>query len=99
ELKRAQGLYCESLTMRRDLGDRQGIVLTLIGLGHLAHRQHLDERATRLLAAGSTLGEEIGGGLPASGLAEHERIMHEIRQSLGEPRYTAAWTDGAAMSM
>ncbi len=99
ELERAQDLYRASLATRRDLGDRQGIVLTLLGLGHLAHRQDLDLRAAHLLAAGAVLGGQLGVALPSSGLAEHERIIQEIHQALGDQQYAAAWAAGAAMTM
>jgi predicted ATPase/transcriptional regulator with XRE-family HTH domain len=97
ELERAQGLYRASLALRRDLGDRHGIVLTLLGLGHLAHRQGLDERAARLLAAAAALGEQIGVALPSSGLVEHERIIQEIQQALGEQHCAAVWAEAEVM--
>ena len=99
ELEQAQGLYRDSLSLRRDLADRQGIVLTLLGLGHLAHRRGQDERAAQLLAAGSALGRQIGVALPPSGLAEHERILQDVEQALGEQQYAAAWEQGETMSI
>jgi predicted ATPase/transcriptional regulator with XRE-family HTH domain len=99
ELERARGLYCTSLAMRRDLGDRHGIVLTLLGLGHLAHRQGQDDRAARLLAVSAALGDQIGVALPSSGLAEHQSIVREIQQALGEKQWAAAWAEAEVMSI
>lgn len=74
-------------------------MLTLLGLGHLAHRQDRAEEAARLLGAGTALGEEIGLAFPASGLAEHEQILQAVRQHLGEQSFAAAWAAGAALGM
>ena len=37
--------------------------------------------------------------LPASGLAEHESIIKEIHQTLGEQQYAAARAEAEAMSI
>lgn len=95
---RAAGLHLESLFLFRDVGDNGGIADSLEGLALLARTQERWDRAARLFGAGAALREPRGAPLQPSDRAYFEREVSIVRAQLGELAWTAAWTEGRAMT-
>src|SRR5207248_2474102 len=91
-------LHEESLSMRRQIGDRQGIAYSLEGFANLDSRRR-PERATRLWGAAQRLREEMDAPLPASERQRQERDEAAAREALGEKAFPAAWAEGGALSL
>jgi tetratricopeptide (TPR) repeat protein len=99
DFERAGQYYRESLILRRDLGDRQGIWFTVHAVGFLAQQQGDVERATRLLAAAAAMGQQLGVTPPAHDQARYDQTVKEVRQSLGEAAFITSWAAGQAMTL
>ncbi len=95
----AHGLYHESLTINRELGDAWGLAYLLEDTGALAAREGHAARAYRLVGAAAALRETIGAPRSASEQTQLERNLEPARQVLGEADQAQAQAEGHAMSM
>jgi hypothetical protein len=109
----AHSLYRESLTIRREIGDRYGITVCLVGLGAVAVRaaadkqEHPDsrwdleqlERGVRLLGAADALSNVIGAPLMADECRVYQQGLAIARDAMDEAAFAKAWAEGRAMSM
>jgi non-specific serine/threonine protein kinase len=98
DLEQAAASYAEGLGLRRELGDREQIVTTLERLAALVAARGNAARAARFVGAAAALREVAGAPLPPVDRAEHERLVVDLRQRLGEAAYQAAWNDGRRLS-
>jgi hypothetical protein len=89
----------ESITLRRGLGDKRGIALSLDTYSILALNQGQAKRAARLLGAADALREAIGTALSPAQLATHTLDVARVRSALGDDRFAAAWAEGRAMTL
>jgi hypothetical protein len=96
---RATGYLCESLAVRRELGERLGIAECLEGLAAVADGTGQPDRAARLLGAAGTLREAIGAPLPPVDRPAHEAAVQATRGLLGEAAFAAAWAAGRALPL
>jgi class 3 adenylate cyclase len=94
----ARALHEESLTICREIGDRQGIVKNLEGLAALAVTQAQPECAARLFGTAESIREAFHFPLPTADGAEHERFVAAVRAALGEEAFATAWAEGRAMT-
>jgi non-specific serine/threonine protein kinase len=94
----ARAFLEESLTIQREIGNRGGSAFSLESLAALASAQEQPEQAARLWGAAERLREEIGAPLPPNEREEYDHKVSEARAALGEEAFTAAWTEGRAMS-
>jgi hypothetical protein len=99
DIARACHSYRESLTLRRELGDRDGAAWTLRGLGYLAHQRGDEVCAARMLAAAAALAAQLGSGIAAHQREFHAQQIAEIRARLGEAAFTTASEEGQALSL
>ncbi|HLV79403.1 MAG TPA: tetratricopeptide repeat protein, partial [Chthonomonadaceae bacterium] len=95
---KARVLLGESLEIRRDIGDNQGIACSLENLAELATGQGQAERAARLCAAAEALREAIACPLPPKDREEMDRIVAATQTALGEPAFSAAWSEGRSLT-
>ncbi|MGH3433633.1 MAG: hypothetical protein ACRDQB_12440, partial [Thermocrispum sp.] len=86
----------ESLRIHHELGDRWRMtsVLDALAATDLARGDALP--AVRLLAAATTLREEIGTPVPPVERQDRERSEAHARAALGLKRYDGAWRAGSA---
>jgi hypothetical protein len=92
-------LLDESLSLCRDMGDRQGIARALEGFGQLACVRGQAETALRLVGAADAI--RIAIGVPLSPL-ERDRLEHRarpVREALGDSTSQAAWAAGQNLSL
>jgi hypothetical protein len=90
--------YCESLVIRRELGDRLGVAGSLEGLAAAERAQGDPEQAVRMLGAAAALREAIGSPLPPGARPAYDEQVAALRASLGEAAYCAAWGAGRALT-
>ncbi len=94
-------LLRDALALRWELGDKRGIVSELMELGVLLGAQRQSVRAARLLGAAEALGEAIGAPLSPSerAVADYDRYVALLTADLGPEAFTAALTEGRAMTL
>ena len=97
--ERALALHRESLLLWSKMGTSRGVAESLEGLGALALAQGNPPRATRCYAAAEAIRQAIGAPRPPRRRAPYERDLATLRRSLGEDAFTAAWTEGQAMTL
>ena len=101
EYQDAASLYCESLALRRDLGDRRSIatcIERLAGLAASAAGPSL-ERAARLFGAAEALRESLGAPLSPAERGEYQRLVDLTRAGMETAAFAAAWAEGRALSL
>jgi tetratricopeptide (TPR) repeat protein len=74
-------------------------VLCLAGLAGLASVRGEPERAARLFGAVSVLREANAAGMPEVDRIEHDYNLAILRSMLDDDTFTAAWSEGRAMTM
>jgi hypothetical protein len=94
----ARALHAESLTRWHDLGNSRGVAIGLEGLAEVAAAGGEWERSARLLGAEATLWNALGAAEYPTIRADREQCRLRVRASLGEARFAAIWSEGAAMS-
>ncbi|HEV8129888.1 MAG TPA: tetratricopeptide repeat protein [Acidobacteriota bacterium] len=95
----ARSLYEESLVLYKQLGDRRGIAHLLEGFAGLAAAKRQATRALRLSSAAAMVRRAVGATLSASEEAALQHKLEKIRQGLSNSASTAAWNEGANMSL
>ena len=98
DYEQAASLLKESLTLRKQTGDRHGMIESLNGLAEIAVAQGQLVRAARLFAAAETLREAIGVRLSSLEQAKYDRNVAAARAALSEGAFAEAWARGQAMT-
>jgi hypothetical protein len=99
DYRRAAALYAESLSLRKELGDRFFIVSSLHNLAEVACSRKNYERGARLFGAAEALREMVGAPLPNAKRADFDRYVQEARDALGRADLKTSWTEGRVMSL
>jgi non-specific serine/threonine protein kinase len=92
----ASHLFIESMTVAAEIGSERFVLGAVAGLAGVALALGQPERAARLLGAVDTAAKTSGGGRIAHA-AHSARILAELRASLPEPVFVAAWEEGRAL--
>ena len=95
----ASDLLKESLMTFVQIGYRKRIAGQLVQLGGLSAEQGQAERAARLMGAVAALGKALGLSLHPDQQAKREVFLTTLRETLGEPAFTAAYEAGRALSL
>ena len=99
ELDEAEAMARGSLELRRALGARQGIARCLDILAEVAVARGDLERAARLYGAVDSMRQAIGFVRMPDEVDRYERELDSIRQTLGEPRFSAIWEAGRGLDV
>jgi non-specific serine/threonine protein kinase len=99
EHERALRLYAESLVLSRDFGIKLAIQGCFYGMASVSASLGQPERAARLFAAAEVVREGIAYALPGPDRDEFQDTIGAIRAKIGHTAFTAAWTDGRAMTL
>ena len=84
----------QSLTLRRELGDRAGVAECLEALAVLTERDGDGPAAVRLLAQGAAIRARTGAAAPADQEYSRRELVEALRASVGVDSFNAAWTEG-----
>jgi predicted ATPase/DNA-binding SARP family transcriptional activator/DNA-binding CsgD family transcriptional regulator len=95
----AAAQFAESLTLFIEFGDRWFCGIVLESAAFLAGGSGDAERAVRLLGAADAIWVAIEVPLPGLFRERHDRLLAEVRNRLGEAKYTAAWEAGSRVSL
>lgn len=101
DCEQARANFKESLRMFQEMGNKRGMAECVAGLAGLAaaqDRPHL-KRAARLLAAAEAQLRAAGASWWPADQVEYERTLALIQAALDPETFTAAWTQGQAMSL
>src|SRR5262249_1814585 len=90
----------ESLTLRRELGDKHGIAESLEAFARLAAGQGQMARAARLFSAEAAWRESIGASLSSQARSQdYDDALALGRAALDEETFAAAWAEGRILTM
>jgi hypothetical protein len=96
----AKTLHEESLAIKQELGDRQGIAESLEGLAEVASAAAEPARAARIWGSAERLRAEIGSALPPSERPRYNRQLDAARAAIGDNvAFDLAWQEGRAMKL
>jgi serine/threonine-protein kinase PknK len=95
----ARALHEESLALRRELGDNQGIAACLAGLAGVAAEVGEVERGARVLGGVAGLLQNLGAVLDRGDRILCVRAVAAARSLLSEEAFEKAWEQGLGMSM
>ena len=95
----AAAQFEESLTLFVEFGDRWFGGLVLVSAAFLAAATGDAERAIRLLAAADAIRNALEVPLWAGFRERHDRVLAEVRSTLGDERFAAAWEAGARVPL
>jgi non-specific serine/threonine protein kinase len=98
--QRAAQFYVEGLGVAVELGDGAGVAYCLEGIASLGTTETEPERKARLFGASEAILETVGTPLYVQ-IQDREVYNHaveELRSSLGEEAFEAAWAQGRAMT-
>jgi hypothetical protein len=91
-------LHGQSLAIRRELGERNGISYSLEALARLSWAAGSSARAARLWGASESLREAVGAPRSPSERAAYDRDRAAAREALGETAFDFAFSEGRAMT-
>jgi predicted ATPase/DNA-binding CsgD family transcriptional regulator len=94
---RSRALFLEGMTLTKELGDRR-VINCLAGLAG-ASAQVRPEWATTLLGAATALMSAIGVRLEPVNRPDFDHNIALAKDRLGERAFSAAWAQGAAMTL
>jgi hypothetical protein len=85
--------------LRKEVGNRGSIALSLAGLGEVAVQSGQPEKGARLLGASDDLRQALGVLMWADDRIPYEHAVALARLRLREEAFERAWQEGQAMSM
>jgi hypothetical protein len=92
-------MHEEGLTIRRELGARQGIADSLEGFANIAYGERKFVRAASIWGAVDQLRNAIGAPALPSRRAMNDRQFAAARTALGDETFDRAWQGGRAMTL
>src|SRR5262249_31987914 len=98
--REAATYHYRALLLSNEAGSRLHTVQCLAGLGCVAAALGRPLAAARLYGKANALDQRIGGVLSLfpRGRAEHERVMADLRDNVGQAEFAAAWAEGGSMT-
>jgi len=91
-------LLADGVATLQGFGERYYTVWCISALAEAFARLGDGEKGVRLLGAGDAQLQQSGLALWAEGARRREITVAELRAALGETRFSALWSEGAAMS-
>ncbi len=89
----------ELLVTARNFKNRWLIRYALNGFGHLKLFLGKPRQAARILATAEVLGEELGLGSLTIKEAEHENVLHSLRELLPSEELADIWREGRSVNL
>jgi predicted ATPase len=99
DLARAAACFVESLELFHEHGSVPGVLYCLKGLADAAAKAGQAEWAARLFGAHAALSEEVKFVFPPIDQAVYDCTVADVRASLGQPAFAAAWAAGRALPL
>jgi tetratricopeptide (TPR) repeat protein len=99
EIDQARACFTESIELWQSMGNRRGIIHSLIGLGGIAAENGQPDRAARLLGVVESLSRQtlyVAYGLDR---ARYERTVERARSHLDETTWKAAFSQGQTLTL
>jgi len=98
DFERATACYQESLILRQETGEKEGIAAALEGLAAVAGVQGHPTSAVQLYGYAETLRGTLGASLPPTDRSYYEQTVAAARAQLDEVTFQRTWAEGRAMS-
>lgn len=91
--------YLQSIDLRHGMGDTRGVADSLISLADVLAARGVHEKAALFAGLAEALCEAIGVGLYLADRLEHDRSVAELRDRLGQERFSTLWAEGRHLSV
>jgi hypothetical protein len=98
-LLRATDLIGESLSIRKEIGDKGGSAWWLERLAEVAAERGLVDPAVRAFGAAAALRSSIGSVIDPVDQPKIERTLADLRTQLGKSEFDSAWSEGQKMTL
>ena len=95
----ARSSYSEAIVLGQEMVNLWLVAMHLSAFATLATDQKQPEKATRLFGAAETLLPSIRLEMSVAERAEYDQAIAAARAALGEEAFTAAWEEGAKMTL
>jgi predicted ATPase len=92
-------LLRQALQAHRGFGEKEGIVICLLGLAEAAELAGRFNRAARLVGAAERLKDEIGFSFQADLARDHERLTRALASHLGDVGFPGARDEGRELGL
>lgn len=109
DYERMREVMGESLSIRIEIGERGGTAWCLEKLAEAAilqaqslpnpHRRHALQRAVQVFAAAASLRAPLQSTIDPADQPEYERILRDLRGTLGETAFESDWDEGVALPL
>ena len=99
EHQKALELFKESLTLRHRLDDKQGLSMSLAGLGGVLVSCGLPERAALIFGAADAAFSRSTFQMQPLDQRDYEQGIERVRAQLGQEKFIKAWSDGRALPL
>ncbi len=99
EVARAVTFYAESMALNLEVGDRQGMAASLVGLAAVAAESSNWSGAARLLGAVEALLESVQTQLLPFDRQQRSKILAQVRAQAGQEALDAAFQEGSAFTI
>jgi predicted ATPase/class 3 adenylate cyclase len=93
----ARSCFSESLRIQQDIGNKQGIAVLLEAFAALAFAEQQTLLSAQLLSAATALRQSVSAPLTIQERAKYERLVMNLRDSLGQVSFGAAWLTWQSM--
>jgi non-specific serine/threonine protein kinase len=94
DLREADKLFRESLTIHGDLGELWGVAECLEGVAGVAVDAGQFERAAQLFGSAAAVRTAVGYRIAPPRVAKQAQELEKLRMALGPHRFEAAWRTG-----
>jgi DNA-binding CsgD family transcriptional regulator len=99
DYEQAIACFNESLALRQETGEKEGIATALDGLAAVAQMLGQPARATRLYGFTGSLRTLLGAPLTPIDRPYYQQTVAALHAQLDEPTFLKAWTAGQAMTL
>jgi predicted ATPase/transcriptional regulator with XRE-family HTH domain len=95
----ARSRYTESLRLQESIGNKRSIAALLEAFAALAFAEQHMRHALCLLSTATALRREISAPTPARERDTYEHLVMQLRASLDQATFDAAWSEGQKLSV
>jgi non-specific serine/threonine protein kinase len=99
DFKQMRELLGESLSLRQGIGDNGGMAWCLEKLAEAASLQGQPEKAAMIFGAAAALRAPIGSVIDPADRPDYERLIAQLRSTLGDSAFEASWARGQALPL
>jgi predicted ATPase/DNA-binding CsgD family transcriptional regulator len=99
DFKQMRKVLRESLAIRMEISNKGGIAWCLEKLGEAAELEGEPQKAVNIFGCAAALRSPIGSVIDPADQPDYERVLAELRTTLGVEAFETAWSEGEVMEL